>query len=233
MNGIIRRTIHPVTKVLDKAKGIVEYVASDETLDSYSEIIRADGWRFTHFVKNAPFVDSHDYSTVEKLLGKVLDFRVDGRKLIETVQWAKDVAENKLAVMGWKMVEGGFLPAVSVGFQALNWVGPSSGADFKKQLADLGLAPDAPVRRIFTEQEQFELSAVILGANPNALARAYKANAISDADIDWLSAKQFSSATTPRTNDSAADDPDAAANESLRRARAEWLPKFEQLINKL
>ena len=74
------RTLCPKIRVLDAAKGLVEYVASNETIDSYREIIRADGWRFSRFAKNAPFVDSHDYSSVDKLLGKVVDFRVEGRQ---------------------------------------------------------------------------------------------------------------------------------------------------------
>ena len=45
----IRRTIHPVTRVLDEAKGIVEYVASDESIDSYQEIVRAAGADFSRF----------------------------------------------------------------------------------------------------------------------------------------------------------------------------------------
>jgi hypothetical protein len=44
----------------------------------------------------------------------------------------------------------------------------------------LGLPPDCPARRIYLEQEQMELSACIIGANPNALARAYKAGVIDD-----------------------------------------------------
>jgi hypothetical protein len=56
MNKLIR-TIHPEVKVVDASKGIVDYVASDESVDSYREIIRANGWKFTNFKKNAPFVD--------------------------------------------------------------------------------------------------------------------------------------------------------------------------------
>ena len=61
--------------------------------------------------KNAPFVDSHDYSTFEKLVGKVIDFRVDARKgqLVNRFQWAVDVPDNQLAQLGWKMTESGYL----------------------------------------------------------------------------------------------------------------------------
>ena len=197
----VRRTIHPQVKVLDAKQGLVEYVASDESVDSYKEVIRADGWRFTMFRKNAPFVDSHDYSSIEKLLGKVVDFRVEGRKLVETVQWAKD-AGSKLADIGWRMTEGGFLKAVSVGFWPLKWASPGT-AEHAAQLRQLELEPTTEVRTIFTEQEQVELSACVIGANPNALARSYKAGVLTDADLETISAETARRETAASTADPA------------------------------
>jgi hypothetical protein len=112
----LRRTIHPIVRVLDAAKGLAEFVASDETIDSYHEVIRAAGWRFNRASKNFPFVDSHDYSTIEKCLGKVVDFAVRGKELVNVVQYAIDVPEARLAQFAWKMLQANFLPAVSVGF---------------------------------------------------------------------------------------------------------------------
>lgn len=216
----LRRTIHPETRVLDAKTGLVEYVASDESLDSYREVIRADGWRFSNFSKNAPFVDSHDYSTIEKQLGAVLDFKVVGKKLVETVQWAKDVAANKLAQLGWAMTEAGFLKAVSVGFwptkSVTRW--DQNQNDYNAQLADLGLdkADDArKPRTIYLEQEQIELSAVIIGANPNALAKSYKAGLLTDADLDFLSTEQ----SRQLTRSAAVED--ALAAKLLARQRAD------------
>jgi hypothetical protein len=196
---VLHRTLHPETRVLDARKGIVEYVASDETLDQQGEVIRAKGWRFTHFPKNAPFVDSHDYGTIGKCIGKVIDFAVKGKRLIETVQWAVDVAENQLAQFGWKMTAAGFLKAVSVGFNPVRSLRPGDKG-WSAELSDLGLSDSTEVRRIYVEQEQIELSAVILGVNPNALARAYKGGVIysmskaykdgilDDAELDFASA---------------------------------------------
>lgn len=179
-------------RVLDAKKGIAEYIASDESVDSYREVIRVDGWRFNMFRKNAPFVDSHDYSTIENLLGKVIDFEIRKKALVETVQWAIDVAEQPLAQLGWKLTEGGYLKAVSVGFWPVKmvsrWDGNPSG--FNQQIAELGIKPDdaACPRCIFVEQEQIELSSCIVGANPNAvqLARAVKAGIIDDAEINFI-----------------------------------------------
>src|SRR4051812_30570868 len=165
--------LHPQTRIEDEKKGIVTYVASDETLDQQGEVIRADGWRFDYFKKNAPFVDTHDYSTLENLVGKVLDFKVKGRELEETVQWAIDVPENRKAHFGWAMTTGGYLKAVSAGFVPERIVTPQHKS-YSRHLAELkATVGDVRPQRIITQQQQVELSACIMGINPNALAKAY------------------------------------------------------------
>lgn len=188
----IRRTIHPETRVLDDKKGIVQYVASDESLDSYKEVIRANGWRFNVFERNAPFVDSHQYGTIQHLVGKVIDFGLKDGRLEETVQWAIDVPENILANLGWRMTQAGYLKAVSVGFWPTRWIsaGSADKQAWQAELTSAGLPLDSPVRTVYQEQEQIELSAVIIGANPNALAKSYKAGILKDTELDFISTEQ-------------------------------------------
>lgn len=185
----LRRTLTPVARVIDAAKGLVEYVASDETVDAYQEVIRAAGWKFTHFRKNAPFLDSHSGYAISDLLGKVVDFRVDKEKkqLVERVQWAIDVPENDMARFGFSMTEKGYLKAVSVGFWPVKFA--RNGAEgWKEAVKATGMDEEAAasVWRIFLEQEQIELSACVIGANPNALAKAYKDGAASDEDFSRM-----------------------------------------------
>lgn len=184
MSDKLIRALNVEARIVSEADGTVDYVASDATLDSYGEIIDPKGWKFTHFSKNAPFVDSHDYWSIEKLLGKVTDFQVKGGQLIERVRWAKDVAENKLAALGWKMTTGGFLKAVSVGFFATryHYAGSAGFADAAGALK-LDVATASNCRAIYTEQEQIELSACIIGANPSALAKAWGAGCLRDEDL--------------------------------------------------
>jgi len=233
----LKRTIFPEIRVLDAQGGLVEYVASDETLDHYREIIRADGWRFNHFSKNAPFVDSHDYSTIEKLLGSVVDFRIEGRKLIEVVKWEPEA--NPIAKIGWAMTQAGHLKAVSVGFLPTRQVTryDNNGADLARQIAELGLdaATAKRVSCIYLEQEQIELSACIIGANPAALARSlkefahsYKEGVLTDGDIDLLADSiSADKQATARAADEAAD---AARAQEQRHA---WLGKFNAVIERL
>ena len=171
-------------RIISEADGLVDYVASNMALDSYNERVSVGGWKFTRFATNAPFVDSHDYYSIEKLLGRVNSARIEGKSLIERVQWAKDVQESKLAQLGWKMTLGGFLKAVSVGFFPIRYV-RNGGDGWTQALQSLGLKPEdeTATRYIYLEQEQIELSACIIGANPEALAKSYGAGCVKDADL--------------------------------------------------
>ncbi|MEO5712997.1 MAG: hypothetical protein ABIT37_05875 [Luteolibacter sp.] len=184
MEDNLRRQFTVTQRILSEADGTVEYVASDNTIDSYDEIVLASGWRFDLFEKNSPFVDSHNYWTIRDLLGRVDSGRVEGNALIERVTWAKNIPENALAVLGWKMTVGGFLKAVSVGFRSIKSVrNGADGWNAAVTAAGLDLSRAAGVRRIFLEHQQLELSACILGANPNAVAKAHKEGCIRDADL--------------------------------------------------
>lgn len=190
LDAPLRREMAVAVRVLNEEKGEVEFVASDETLDSYAEIIRVNGWRFNLFAKNAPFVDSHDYRTITKLLGQVFSWRIEGNQLIEGVRYSRE--PDTLADWAFKMVRDGFLKAVSVGFvplkMASKWDGDKGG--FLQQVTELGLNPEtaAQLRSVYIEQEQIELSQCVIGANPNALARAYKAGCLNEQAIDGIAA---------------------------------------------
>jgi len=197
MNNLIRRTIHPEVRLLDEKQGLVEYVASTETLDSYSEIIRADGWKFDDFQKNAPFVDSHNYNSIDCILGRVVDFTVRNKRLVETVKWAIDVPENVTAQKGFAMTAAGYLKAVSVGFMPVNYVTPFDRNldDWRKVCEEMELDPeDTRCRCIYVEQQQKELSACVIGANADAVAieKSYEAGILSDSDVALFSKRSTS-----------------------------------------
>lgn len=218
--------------MLDSKTGLVEYVASDESIDSYREVIRANGWRFDRFNKNAPFVDSHDYSSIEKLVGSIIDFRVVGNKLVETARWAIDVPENRLAKIGFAMTERGHLRAVSVGFIPVRYLtkGDAGRAEnwqtWQQQLQELGLNEQSAPRVIYTEQQQIELSSCIIGANANALAKSYKDGVIDDADLDTL--VEFS-----RKQHTAPEASDLAGAPRAREREQAFLRQFEMALSGL
>jgi len=173
------------TKVLSEKERTAEFIASDQTIDSYNEIVRAAGWKFGRFKLNAPFVDSHDYSSIEKLLGNVTSWKVAGDRLVESVKMLPE-GISRLADVAWKMIAGGFVRAVSVGFMPLTirsrW---RDEADFLKACNELGLDKERAKTMdvIHWEQEQTELSAVLIGANPSAVALAHRSGAVADEDL--------------------------------------------------
>lgn len=220
----LHRPLDISVRVVDSQKGMVDYIASTEAVDSYREIIRVNGWRFNLFRRNSPFLDSHDSGSIRSLLGRVVEFGVKGGQLIERVQWAIDVADNTLAQLGWKMTEAGYLKAVSVGFWPVRFTYPGK-ADWQAQLDELKLPADSPVRLIYQEQEQVELSACVLGANPDALAKAYKAGVLAEEDLE-----NFSKEYIARHTASGTAHP-AHVTEARERERREFLERLNQLTS--
>lgn len=178
------RELTPKVRVLSESEGLVEYVASDQTLDSYREIILADGWRFdARFTRNPVFVDSHSYWQISDVIGRVTDWRVEGGQLIEVVKWAIDVKENALAQLGFQMTAKGYLKAVSVGFIPVRCAHRHEEKEFTEaadKIPNLKQEDRDALRCIFIEQQQIELSACVLGANPSALAKAYRAGDVKE-----------------------------------------------------
>ena len=231
-SGMLRREINPQIKVLDAQKGIVEYVASNQTLDCHNEIVRADGWRFNRLKKNGPFVDSHNYGSIANTLGKILDFTLTAGNLVETVQWAVDIiveGQETLAQWGFKMTAGGYLKAVSVGFSPVRYCTrwDSDKTEYAQQCADLGVPRDVMPDVIYIEHEQIELSACVIGANPDAVARAYKAGVVNDAFLDKISS-ELARRKTANSTDMPAD-----VEKARQRVRAVTLMEFQTKIKHL
>lgn len=145
---------------------VLDFVASDDTLDRYDEIIDANGWRLENYRRNPVFQNSHRYGDVLCTIGKSLITEVHDGKLYQRVEFAVDA--NPIAKVAYALYMGQFLNAVSVGFIPMRWI--NGGAD-------------DPFRRKYLEQELLELSAVSIPANPNALALGYKAGAVSKDDL--------------------------------------------------
>lgn len=173
----------PAIKVLSEREGLVEYVASDESVDSGRDVILASGWTFDRLSKNPAFVDSHNYWGISSSLGSLQSWRVDreARQLINVAKWAIDVPENDLAALGFAMTKAGHLKACSIG--AMVTAQAFRGDDqFAARLDETRLSDEAKreVRRVIHGQDQYELSACIIGANPNALCAALKSGDVAE-----------------------------------------------------
>src|SRR4051812_43754440 len=76
------------------SSAILDFIASDETLDRADEIIAATGWRLESYRRNPVFQNAHQYGDVIFTLGKAIltEVRlVSGRPaLFQRVQFAVD-----------------------------------------------------------------------------------------------------------------------------------------------
>src|ERR1043166_6176095 len=170
----------------------LEFVASDETLDRYDEIVMASGWKLDSYQRNPVFQNAHKYGDIIFTLGKALitevrgtgarsipgsagvpagDFRsslssLPSPCLFQRIQFAVDI--NPMAKIAYGLYKGKFLNAVSVGFVPVRWENGTEKTSY---------------RRKYIEQELLEVSAVGIPANPNALALGLKSGAIEKSDI--------------------------------------------------
>jgi HK97 family phage prohead protease len=146
---------------------VASFVFSDNSVDSYGDTIDARGWDLSSFENNPVALYGHDPSQPENVIGKARNVRVQGARLIGDIVFA-EAAINPKAELVYQMVLGGFLNAVSVGFEPVEW--------------SLSKDKGRPGGIDFTKQKLREISIVAIPANENALVMA-KAAGI---DVDRL-----------------------------------------------
>ncbi len=179
----LRRTITPELRVDYSGEPLVEITASNEATDSYNESIMAEGWDLSRTETNLPVPDSHDYSSIANLIGRVEKASVIGRNLVATVRIAVDVPSQPKAAMAFDLIKGGYLKAVSVGFMPGESVSPwdSDKSGYREACEKIGADPSDGPSRIYTRGHQLqEISFCILGANPDALVEARSAGILTD-----------------------------------------------------
>lgn len=147
-------------------QAILDFIASNERVDRYDEVIVASGWNLEAYQRNPVFQNSHQYGDILFTIGKALVTEVRDDCLFQRIQFAVEV--NPFARIAYGLYRGGFLNAVSVGFLPLRW--EDGGAK-------------SPWRRRYLEQELLEVSAVGIPANPDALQIGLKSGAIARQDV--------------------------------------------------
>lgn len=170
---MIERTRPPISEPLRrpakicKAEGEaakarrVTFIASDETVDRYGDIIRAAGWDLKHYRNNPMLLFGHDSRSI---IGRVPEIGIEGTQLIATAELRPE-GDNELADDIWRGLQGGFINASSVGF--LPTVEPNP---IRAEPDEDGYARLTGFE--FVGQELLELSVVSVPANPAALALA-------------------------------------------------------------
>jgi HK97 family phage prohead protease len=148
--------------VTSEGKRTATFVASDESVDRYGDIIRANGWDLRNFKINPVLLWAHQSS--EPSIGRVPDIRVEGTRLIASVEFRPE-GDNAIADDVYKGLQGGFINAVSVGFLPTKEPNMLWADDDPKH-------EKWPTGYEFIGQELLELSVVPVPANAQALALA-------------------------------------------------------------
>lgn len=153
--------VHKSTKI----KGVSDnrtarFVASDESVDRYGDIVLAKGWDTSNFKSNPQFLFGHNSDQLP--IGRVTSTWVDGKAFMADVEFLPE-GLDEFADKCFQMTKEGFLSAVSVGFNPIS---------YERRYNEDGV----PVGTLFKEQELLELSLVPIPANANALQVAKSFN---------------------------------------------------------
>jgi hypothetical protein len=119
-------------------------IFSTANKDRHGDIVEQN-WDLKQFKANPVYLDSHNYSSIERIIGKVEKIRVKDNKLIGDILFATNSPLGKLA---YDLADEGFLNTSSVGFIPLQF--------------------DEKFERIL-KSELLEISGVSVPANPDAL----------------------------------------------------------------
>jgi hypothetical protein len=159
---------------------VLDFIASDATLDRCDEIIDPAGWQLDNYRRNPVFQNSHQYGDILFTLGKALITEVRNGKLFQRIQFATDI--NPMARIAYGLYQAKYLNAVSVGFTPIRWQDfPESSSSLAAPKSDA--VESSNPRRKYLEQELLEVSAVGIPANPNALQLGLKSGAVKREDL--------------------------------------------------
>jgi len=146
-----------------------EFIASDETPDSYGDIVRAEGWDLRRYKKNPIILFNHKSDVP---VGYSPKTAVDGTKLVCRVKLADEGTSEFIDTL-YKLMKQRIVRAMSVGFRATKDVTIMRDKDNNF----IGLE--------FNGQELLENSIVSVPANPNSLALA-KSWGVRDSTLNRL-----------------------------------------------
>jgi HK97 family phage prohead protease len=140
-------------KVSGSEERTIDILASDDSVDSYNEILTHDGWDLKRYKKNPVIIWAHNYSIPP--IAKTIWMKADKEKgLLGRIKFP-DEGVNPFADTIFKMYKDKFLNAFSVGFYGNERVVPKK--------------PGEPI--LITKKELLEISAVPIPSNPNALQK--------------------------------------------------------------
>lgn len=145
---------------------------TSETIDRQGEIVTLDGWNFERYLTNPVVLDTHDYDSIESIVGRTVSIDRDADGWNATIRFNG----SEYGLLAQRLVEDGDLRAVSVGFRPLVIEYPDANAlrrartlDDATEKALVSVAPDPATAVRHVEKELLEISVVPIPANPDAI----------------------------------------------------------------
>ena len=200
-NNISRRLCEaPVIRKISEDERTIEFVASDNSVDSYGTIIPVDKWDLGRYQKNGVVGYMHDVygddwfksADPDDVIGKGVAF-VDNDQLIIRVTF-EPADLNAKADKIFRKVQFGSINAVSVGFaptQEGHW-----GDETRGENADV---------YYYDGQELLEVSVVNIPSNANAIRRSF-----GEAEMEKLRAEKPQPAADPEPAPAPEPEPEPA-----------------------
>jgi HK97 family phage prohead protease len=166
--GVFRVNMDPPADVPDKSR-TKRFTFSDGSIDRMGDTISPDGWDIGDFTRNPVALWAHDSS--DPPIGRASNVQVEGRRLMGDIEFAPPEV-YAFAETIFRLVDGKFINAVSVGFLPLEY-------SFVENDPDRGFGID------FKRQELLEISLCPIPANANALGAARAGGIDTRPLVEW------------------------------------------------
>jgi len=177
--SLIRKALDfQVRQVGDPEERILEFIGSTAVVDRYGDIIEVAGWDLANYKNNPIFLWAHNSSLPP--LGRAVSVKKTADALVFQIKFASReeyggewpaIAPSPETI--YNLYLNGYLRATSVGF---SYIEREPIVDAKNDGRQTGWR--------FLKQELYELSAVPVPANPEALMLAVKKGIMTQAEAD-------------------------------------------------
>ena len=199
----------PVIRKVDEEARTVEFVASDNSVDSYNTVIPVDKWDLARFASNGIVGYMHDVygeswtksADPDDVIGKGEAFVEEDKLIVRITFEPKDL--NERADKIFRKIQFGSLHAVSVGFRPTK----------KGHMGDEERGEDPKVY-YYAGQELLEVSVVNIPSNVNALKRSME---------EEEAAREYEEPEIRKPEEEEAKAPEAGTDYTLTIARARAL----------
>jgi hypothetical protein len=155
-----------VTKGSNPRDRVKTFCITTDITDRDGDLVVPSGGEFDDYKANPVFLWAHQF--FQAPIGKCVKIWLapDGHSVLADIEFAPATV-NKFADDVWKLYEGNFLNAVSIGFRIVEAVPPGQHFSGRPDLT-------GKTKRIITRWSLLEISAVPIPANPEALAKAFQ-----------------------------------------------------------